>query len=58
MLRMYVVNVFGILVTAIVNVINHVTGQYLDYENCKCRRKLFDKLVEEFSENMILMKMK
>ena len=23
----------------------------LDYENCKCRRKLVDKLVEECSEN-------
>ena len=22
-------------------------GQYLDYENCKCRKKLIDKLVEE-----------
>ena len=22
-------------------------GEYLDYENCKCRKKLLDKLVEE-----------
>ena len=22
-------------------------GEYLDYENCKCRRKLVDKLVDE-----------
>ena len=22
-------------------------GAYLDYENCKCRKKLLDKLVEE-----------
>ena len=22
-------------------------GEYLDYENCKCRKKLFDKLIEE-----------
>ena len=22
-------------------------GEYLDYENCKCRKKLVDKLVEE-----------
>ena len=21
-------------------------GEYLDYENCKCRKKLFDRLVE------------
>ena len=26
-------------------------GQYLDYENCKCRKKLVDKLVEECTEN-------
>ena len=27
-------------------------GQYLDYKNCKCRKKLVDKLVEECSENI------
>ena len=27
-------------------------GEYLDYENCKCRKRLVDKLVEEFSENI------
>ena len=26
--------------------------EYLDYENCKCRKKIFDKLVEECSENI------
>ena len=26
-------------------------GQYLDYENCKCRKKLSDKLIEECSED-------
>ena len=25
-------------------------GQYLDYENCKCRKKLLDKLAEECTE--------
>ena len=25
-------------------------GEYLDYENCKCRKKLVDKLVEECTE--------
>ena len=25
-------------------------GEYLDYANCKCRKKLIDKLVEECSE--------
>ena len=27
-------------------------GQYLDYENRKCRKKIADKLVEECSENI------
>ena len=27
-------------------------GEYLDYKNCKCRKKLVDKLVEEYSENI------
>ena len=27
-------------------------GEYLDYSNCKCRKKLFDKLVEECAENI------
>ena len=27
-------------------------GEYLDYEQCKCRKKLVDKLVEECSENV------
>ena len=27
-------------------------GEYLDYKNCKCRKKLVDKLVEECSENI------
>ena len=26
--------------------------EYLDYKNCKCRKKLVDKLVEECSENI------
>ena len=25
-------------------------GEYLDYENCKCRKRLIDKLVEECNE--------
>ena len=29
-----------------------VVGEYLDYENCKCRKKLVDKLVEECTENV------
>ena len=27
-------------------------GEYLDYKNCKCRKKLVDKLVEECCENI------
>ena len=27
-------------------------GEYLDYKNCKCRKKLADKLVEEYIENI------
>ena len=27
-------------------------GEYLDYENCKCGKKLADKLVEECTENI------
>ena len=27
-------------------------GEYLDYENCKCRKRLTNKLVEEYSENI------
>ena len=27
-------------------------GECLDYENCKCRKRLADKLVEECSENI------
>ena len=27
-------------------------GEYLDYENCKCRKKSVDKLVNEFAETV------
>ena len=27
-------------------------GEYSDYENCKCRKRLLGKLVEEFNENI------
>ena len=27
-------------------------GEYLDYSNCKCRKQLVDKLVEECTENI------
>ena len=36
-----------------VNVINHKKiGDYLDYDNFKCRKNLFDKLAENCSENI------
>ena len=28
------------------------TGEYLDHKNCKCRKKIFGKLIEECSENI------
>ena len=27
-------------------------GEYLDYENCKCRKRLVDKLIERCNENI------
>ena len=27
-------------------------GEYLDHKNCKCRKKIIDKLIEEFSKNI------
>ena len=27
-------------------------GEYLDYENCNCRKKLVDKLTEKYTENI------
>ena len=27
-------------------------GEYLDYKNCNCRKKIIDKLAEECSENI------
>ena len=27
-------------------------GEYLDYENCKCRKRLADKLVERYTKNI------
>ena len=49
-------NLFRILVIVSVNVMNHDVGEYLDYEKCKCKKKLVDKLVEcsypeEYTEN-------
>ena len=27
-------------------------GEYLDYKNCKCRKRLVDKIIEECNENI------
>ena len=46
-------DLFEILV--IVNVSVNVScdvGEYLDYKNCKCRKRLIDKLVEKCRENI------
>ena len=43
-------DLFGILVFVDVNAINDI-GQYLDYKNCKYRKELISKLVEECNEN-------
>ena len=42
-------DLFEILVTVTVNV---SIGEYLDYENWKCRKKLFYKLIEECTESI------
>ena len=52
---MYVIkDIFGIQVIVNVNVVNHMydIGEYLGYENCKCRKRLIDKLVEECTETV------
>ena len=45
-------DLFGILVIVSVNVINRDIGEYLDYENCKCRKRLVDKLIDECTETI------
>ena len=32
-------------------------GEYLDYEHCKCRKKLIDKLVDECTETVVEVKL-
>ena len=31
-------------------------GEYLDYENCKCRKRFVDKLADECNENIVEVK--
>ena len=53
MIKEYVINdLFEIL--AIVSECDKVchNGEYLDHENCKCRKKIVDKLVDECTETV------
>ena len=51
LIKVYAIkDMLGIPVTVSVNLINH--GEYLDYENGKCRKKLVHKLAEEWTENI------
>ena len=51
-MQAFVINdLFGIQVIVSVNMINHVVLVSI-YENCKCKRKSVDKLVEECTENV------
>ena len=50
---MYVIkDLFGILVIVSVSDKQCDVGEYLDYKNCICRKKLVDKLVEECTETV------
>ena len=45
-------HLFGTLVVVSVNVISWDIVEYLDYENCKCRKKLVDKMAVECTGNI------
>ena len=50
---MYVAkDLFGVLVIECECNKSYDVGKYLDHENCKCRKKLVDKLIEECAENI------
>ena len=50
---MWLKDLFGILVVVNVYVVSRAMSEnILDYENCNCRKKLFDKLVKECSESI------
>ena len=51
LIKVYAIkDMLGIPVTVSVNLIND--GEYLDYENGKCRKKLVHKSAEECTENI------
>ena len=45
-------DLFGTLVIVNVDVINYVVLKSIYIKNCKCRKKLVDRLAEECSENI------
>ena len=45
-------DLFGVLVTECKCDKSCNVGKYLDYKKYKCRKRLIDKLVEEYSENI------
>ena len=47
-------NMLGILVIVSMNVIDKScdVGEYLDYENCKCKKRLINKSVDECTETI------
>ena len=47
-----IMDLFGILVIVIENVLNYDVGEYLDYKNCKWKNKLVDKLAEKQSKEI------
>ena len=51
-------DLFGILPIVNVNVCDKSCdiGEYVDYSNCKCRKKLTDSLIEECTKNIDVIK--
>ena len=45
-------DIFGILGIVNMNCRSCGFGEYLDYENCECRKRLIDKLIWECNENI------
>ena len=53
LIKVYAIkDMLGIVVIVSVNDKWCDFGEYLDYENCKCRKRLVDQLVEECNENI------
>ena len=51
MIKAYLIkDILETLLTANVDMISHV--MYLDYENCKCKKRLVDRSADECDENI------